>query len=93
MSDSEAAFGKLLRRARALERLNRRVSGLLGADLARHCQVANVRDRRLIFACDSAACATQLRLQTSKLLEQLHAVGLEEIEGVEVKMTPPSRAG
>lgn len=89
MSDPKAAFGKLLQRARAIERLNRRVSGLIGADLARHCQVANLRDGKLIFACTSPACAARLRMEAPELLVQLQAVGLTDIEAIEVKMMMP----
>lgn len=93
MTDSATTFGKILKRARALERLNRRVCALLDADLARHCQVANLREGQLIFACDSASCATRLRMESSRLLEQLHAMGFEETEEIVVKMTPSAGAG
>jgi len=88
LSESEGSFGKVLQRARALDRLNRRVARLLDDDLARHCQLANVREGRLIFACNSPACATRLRLQAPSLLQQLHDAGLEDIEAIEVKMIP-----
>lgn len=83
-------FGRILQRARAIERLNRRVSGLIGADLARHCQVANLRDGKLIFACTSPACAARLRMEAPELLAQLQAVGLTDIETIIVKMMPPA---
>lgn len=86
MSDSGATFGKVLRRARALERLNVRVQGLLDNDIARHCQVANVRGGQMIFACTSPGCATRLRMQAPALLQRLHATGFDDIEGIQVKM-------
>ena len=86
LSESEGSFGKLLARARALEQLNSRVSRLLDDDLARHCQLANVRDGRMIFACNSPGCATRLRLEAPNLLQQLHDAGMEEIEAIEVRM-------
>lgn len=91
MTGTEGGFGKVLKRARALERLGRKVSGLLDNDLARVCQVANVRDGRLIFVCSSPGGATKLRMQSPTLLEQLHEVGLDEIEAIEVKVTPHSQ--
>lgn len=81
-------FVRILDRARALDRLNQRVSGLLGDELARTCQVANVRDGRMIFACTSAGSATRLRMLCPKLLADLHAAGLDEIKAIEVKMMP-----
>jgi len=86
-------FGRILQRARAIERLNRRVSKLLDAELARHCLVANLRDGKLIFACTSPACATRLRMEAPELMAQMHAVGLTDIEAIEVKMMPASGAG
>lgn len=86
MNDADSNFGRVLQRARALSQLNQRVSGLLDADLARNCQVANVRDGRMIFACTSPGSATRLRMLSNELLENLHAAGLEEIELIEVKM-------
>lgn len=90
MTDSEGGFARILRRARAIERLGQKVSGLLDDDIAGRCTVANVRGGQLIFACTSAGAATRLRMQSQALLEQLHAVGLEEIESIEVKMIPPA---
>jgi hypothetical protein len=94
MRGGESGFGKILERARALEKLNQQISRMLDDDLARNCQVANVRDGRLIFACRSAGSATRLRLQGNQLLEDLHSAGLNDIESIEVKMmvsggTPP----
>lgn len=86
MSDEEATFGRVLKRARALEKLNLRVQGLLDPEVARRCRVANVRAGQLIFACTSQGVATRLRLQSPQLLERLHAAGLEEIEEIEVRM-------
>lgn len=86
MTSTQGGFGDILKRARAIDRLNQRVSRLLESDLAQHCQLANVRNRTLIFACDSPACATRLRFHAPKLLDELHAAGLEEIEAIEVKM-------
>lgn len=88
MADSEGGFGRVLQRARSLEQLSRQVSGLLDPDMARHCQLANVRDGRMIFACSSPGCATRLRMQAPDLLEQLHAAGMEDIDAIEVKMAP-----
>lgn len=86
MTGSQTGFGKVLERARALSELNQQISGLLDDELARHCQVANIRDGRLIFACTSPGSATRLRMQGGQLLDDLHAAGLNEIEAIEVKM-------
>jgi hypothetical protein len=86
MSGSETGFGRILKRAEALNQLNHRVSRLLDDDLAIHCQVANVRDGRMIFACTSPGSATRLRLQARQLIDQLHAAGLKDIEVIEVRM-------
>ena len=87
MQSSETSFGKVLQRARALEQLNQQISGLLDDEIARNCQVANIRDGRLIFACKSSGSATRLRMQANQLLDDLNAAGLDEIEAIEVKMS------
>ena len=91
ISNSDTGFGRILKRAEAINQLNHRVSRLLDKDLARHCRVANVRNGRMIFACTSAGCATRMRLHAAHLLDQLHAAGLNEIEHIEVKMMPERR--
>jgi len=87
MSGSDTSFGKILQRAKALNQLNQRVSGLLDKDLAKHCQVANVRDGKMIFTCTSPGYATRLKLQTGQLLDELETAGLEGINKIEVKVS------
>ena len=86
MADSDTGFARILQRAQALERLNAKVVRLLDDDLARHCQVANLRDGMLIFACTSPGCATRLRMQAPQLLEQLRAAGIRDVDEIAVKM-------
>jgi predicted nucleic acid-binding Zn ribbon protein len=47
--------------------------GLVGADVARHCQPTELRDGELRIAAESTAWATQLRLMSSTLLARLAA--------------------
>ncbi len=88
MADSTAGFGRVLKRARALERLGRKVMPLLEPELAQYCTVANVREGRLILGCTSPVCATRLRMEAPKLIDRLHQAGLTDIESVVVKMMP-----
>ena len=87
MSESGSGFGRILQRARTLDQLNSRIMPLLEPKLASHCRVANVRDGRLVFVCSSPSCATRLRLQSPELIERLHALGMEAIEGIVVRIT------
>lgn len=89
MSGAESNFGRILKRARAISLLNQRVMGLLDPELARNCQVANVRKGCMVFVCTSSGSATRLRMQSHKLIADLHAAGLEEIHSVEVRMDVP----
>ncbi len=86
MADTGSGFGQLLKRARALEALGARVSRLLDPTIAGQCKLANVRDGKMIFSCSSPGIATRLRMQAPALLEQLHAAGMTDIEGVEVRL-------
>lgn len=65
------SLGSLSDKAEYLRRLDHVVKILLSADLAQHCQVANVRDNVLILHLDSAEWATQLHYHTAELLNQL----------------------
>lgn len=89
MADSESGFGKLLKRARALESLNTRVMRLIDPAIQAQCTLANVREKKMIFACTSPGAATRLRMQAPVLLQELHAAGMLEVEGIEVKLVPP----
>ncbi len=86
MAGADSNFGKILQRARALDQLGQRVSALLGDDLSKHCRLANVRDGKMIFACDSPGFATRLKLQSNHLLELLEKAGLEGVESIEVRL-------
>jgi len=66
------SLGSLSDKADYLCRLDRAVKALLSTDIAKHCQVANVRDNVLILHLNSAEWATQLHYQTTELLTQLH---------------------
>ena len=86
MSESQGGFGRILRRARQLERLNRQIQTLLEPHLACSCRLINIRQDTMVFGCTSAACATQLRMLAPDLVRRLHQAGLDEIEKIEVRM-------
>lgn len=65
------SLGALSNKAEYLHHLDHAVKALLSRDIAKHCQVANVRDNVLILHLDSAEWATQLHYQTTELLTQL----------------------
>ena len=59
--------------------------GLVGADVARHCTPAALRDGELRITAESTAWATQLRLMTSTLLARLVAeLGPEVVTRISV---------
>lgn len=86
ISESTSAFGRLLKRARELERLNLRVLPLLDPKIAEHCRLANVSEGRMVFVCSSSACATRLRLQAPDLIKRMHELGLVDINVIKVMM-------
>lgn len=70
----------LIRRARELEALDRRLRATLPAALAAECRLANLREDELVFLARSAAWASRLRLSSRRLLaEARKALGKESL--------------
>ena len=69
---------------------------IVGEDVAEHVHVESWNDGQLVLRADSTAWATQVRLLTASLLEQVRAaLGPDVVETVQVKgpQAPSWRAG
>lgn len=69
---------------------------IVGADVAEHVQVEAIEDGELRLRADSTAWATQMRLLTGTLLDQIRqAVGGDAVSSVSVRgpSAPSWRAG
>ncbi len=84
-------FGQLLNHAKKLSKLDTLIRSCLESDIATHCQVAALRDNRLILLSPSAAWATRLRMQAPQLRRFLHQSGFDEFERIEVRVAPLSK--
>ncbi len=85
------ALGKLLSRAREIERLDRKVAALLEPGLADRVQVAALRDGCMVLVTPSAALATRLRMDAGHLLDTLQANGEKAVREVSVRVAPIGR--
>ncbi|NIP17757.1 MAG: DUF721 domain-containing protein [Xanthomonadales bacterium] len=83
-----SGFGKLLARARELDRLDRSLAGLLEPEMAAMVHVANLRDDCLVLVTPSAALATRLRMDAAQLVRSLHAAGIRGIRDIAVRVAP-----
>ena len=77
----------LVTRARQLRYLDQRVRDALGAPLADQCRVAVCRGHRLVLEAASATWGARLRMQSTRLCQQLQSAGLE-IQHIEVVVHP-----
>ncbi|MEE4174199.1 MAG: DciA family protein [Xanthomonadales bacterium] len=81
-------LGRLLGRARHLDRLDRLVAGELDPRHAPHVRVANLRQGVLILATPVAPIAQRIRMETPRLLTAIQAAFPGEVESLEVRITP-----
>ncbi len=86
--------GALVERARRLDALDGRLRRHLPETLARECQLANVRNGRLIFLASNSTWATRLRLHQTVLLDEARAALGDTVQffAVKVAALPPAPA-
>jgi hypothetical protein len=95
LADQEnPSLSGILHHCRQLHGLNALLGEILGAELAAHCHLANIRDNTLVLAADSAAWATRCRYLAPQLLQKIRSNrDLSGIDNIRVKITtPPSPA-
>ena len=86
-------LAKLMRRAKALNNLNKVICGILPPNLKDHCTVANIRNKQLIILAESATWATLLRYEQGNILAQLHQnPKYKVIEAIKIKLAPVEHA-
>ncbi|MGM0525287.1 MAG: DciA family protein [Pseudomonadota bacterium] len=61
-----------------------------GRPLADHCQLLNVRDKKLIVKADAATWATQLKLKQNAIITHFQQDAMIAINQLEVTIKPPS---
>jgi len=91
MQTHNPGLGKLLAHARVLNRLDQILASILDPNLSCHCQVAELRNHRLILACSNATFATRLRMISPQLLDSFREEGDFGIERMEIRIAPVNR--
>ena len=90
-SSPGATLARLLKQARFIQQLDQLLAGYLPPDLAVQCQVASVRQNRMVLISPTASWATRLRMQSNQMLDFLHASGHAGIQSINVRVAPIHR--
>lgn len=57
-----------------------------------HCRVLNVRDGRLVLEVSSAAWATRIKLQQTRIITHFRRDAMASVTSVEIKVNPDAQA-
>ena len=90
-SPMSLSFAQMLAHARVLNRVDHKLARILDPGLSVHCQVAEIRDHRLVLLCSNASFATRIRMISPQLLESLMEEGESGIERIEIRIAPVNR--
>jgi len=88
LSNPGASLGGALEHACLLQHVQQLVAGAVDPYLSARFQVANIRQGRLILLAPTAAWATRLRLETTRLLDTLRHAGFTELRAIDVRVAP-----
>lgn len=89
LSQADTPLGKLLEKARQLTELDKLTKQYLKPDLAKHCQVCNLKNGRLIIMTNKAVYATRLKYEIPELLASLRQLeGFQRLIGIDCKVSP-----
>lgn len=88
LSNRGSSLGTVLSHALLLRQLQDLLTGSVDPSLAKHFQVANLRNNRLILLAPTAAWSTRLRMETPRLLGILHGTGRADIREIEIRVAP-----
>jgi hypothetical protein len=91
LGSQSKGLGDLIKRAKYLQYLDQKLSGLLDQEMCPFVQVAAVHENCLVLVTSSAALATRLKLDSDSLLKSLHAVGVNGLSQVKIRIAPISR--
>lgn len=87
LESDNKAFRPILCKIKTISTLNQQLKPYLGAHLAAHCEVANIRDHTLILIAANASIATEIRLQAYDLLKRIKQdASLNHINHIQCKV-------
>lgn len=90
--DAATPYGRLIERSRFHRELQTRLEGILGADMAAHFYIQNLRDGVLILQTEASSWAARLRFQLPALLKQLRATpGLQQLRDIQIRIAQHER--
>ncbi len=88
-ADQDLRF--IFTKIKRLQELHQQIAPYLPANLAPHCQVANLERHTLTFIVANGAVATQLRFHSPDILQQFKKTdSLNMIQKIECKLRPSS---
>lgn len=94
LQSDQRDLGYIFSKAKELEKLNQRVMPYLGTTLAKYTQVANLTAKQLVLLVANGSVATQIRFQTSELLEQFSKDPvLSMVKSIHCKIRPAPSSG
>ncbi len=79
---------QISKRAQKLTQLNSILQEILPSQFAGHCQLANIKDNKIIIHTENAAIASLLRFHSATICKTFSSELSTQIERVEVKVKP-----
>lgn len=79
---------QISKRAQKLTQLNSILQEILPSQFAGHCQLANMKDNKIIIHTENAAIASLLRFHSATICKTFSSELSAQIERVEVKVKP-----
>jgi hypothetical protein len=84
---------QISKRAQKLTQLNSILQEILPSQFAGHCQLANMKDNKIIIHTENAAVASLLRFHSATICKTFSSELSAQIERVEVKVKPQHTTG
>lgn len=81
-------LAKMPRDSRLLAQLDKGVKGILGGQLADHCQIGKIEEGTLIYYVDSPIWAHTFRMSKLSILATLHSLSASHLENEEDSSSP-----
>jgi len=89
---SNLLLQQMSKRAQKLTQLNSILQEILPPQFAGHCQLANMKDQKIVIHTENAAIASLLRFHSATICKTFSSQLAEKIVRVDVKVKPIIRA-
>ncbi len=89
LRDTGNPYGRLIERSRFHKELQIRLEAILGADIATHYHIQNLRDGILVLQTEASLWVARLRFELPRVLKQLRATpGLQQLRDIQIRVSP-----